>query len=62
MRTKYRMECIGNVKGVTYYNDTIANIPEATISAIESLKIVDTLIFEGRRCHRGRIKRTGRIL
>lgn len=44
---KYRMECIGNVKGVTYYNDTIATIPEATISAIESLKIVDTLIFGG---------------
>ncbi len=44
---KYRMECIGTYDDITYYNDTIATIPEATISAIEALKDVDTLIFGG---------------
>lgn len=44
---KYRMECIGTYDDVTYYNDTIATIPEATISAIKALKNVDTLIFGG---------------
>ncbi len=45
---KYRMECIGTFDDITYYNDTIATIPEATISAIETLKNVDTLIFGGK--------------
>lgn len=42
-----RMERVGTVYGVTYYNDTIATIPEATIQAIEALQTVDTLIFGG---------------
>ena len=44
---KYRMECIGKYDGIIFYNDTIATIPEATISAIEALKIVDSLILGG---------------
>ena len=44
---KYRMECIGKYDGITFYNDTIATIPEATISAIDALKNVDSLIFGG---------------
>lgn len=44
---KYRMEKIGTFDEITYYNDTIATIPEATISAIEALQNVDTLIFGG---------------
>ena len=44
---KYRMEYICKKDGIIYYNDTIATIPEATISAIETLKNVDTLIFGG---------------
>ena len=44
---KYRMECIGKYDGITFYNDTIATIPEATISAIDALKDVDSLIFGG---------------
>ena len=44
---KYRMEKIGKYDGITYYNDTIATIPEATINAIKALKKVDTLIFGG---------------
>lgn len=48
---KYRMECIGNYDDITYYNDTIATIPEATISAIKALSDVDTLIFGGMDRH-----------
>ena len=40
---KYRMECIGTFDGVTYYNDTIATIPEATINAC---KTIDNLVSE----------------
>ena len=43
----HRMELVGTYKGITYYDDAIATIPEATINAIESLKKVDTLIFGG---------------
>ena len=48
---KYRMECIGTYDDVTYYNDTIATIPEATISAVKALEKVDTLIFGGMDRH-----------
>lgn len=44
---KYRMEYIGKYHGINFYNDTIATIPEATISAIEAIKNVDSLIFGG---------------
>jgi len=44
---EHRMELVGTYDGVTYYNDSIATIPMATINAIESLKNVDTLIFGG---------------
>ncbi len=44
---KYRMEYIGTYDGISYYNDTIATIPEATISAIKAIGNVDTLIFGG---------------
>ena len=43
----HRLELIGTYDGVTYYDDTIATIPSATINAINSLKEVDTLIFGG---------------
>lgn len=41
------MEYIGKYDGIKFYNDTIATIPEATISAIKTIKDVDTLIFGG---------------
>ena len=44
---KYRMEKIGTFNEITYYNDTIATIPDATISAIEAIGNVDSLIFGG---------------
>ncbi len=44
----HRMECIGVVDDVAYYDDTVATIPEATIDCIEALECVDTLITGGK--------------
>ncbi|MBQ6323601.1 MAG: UDP-N-acetylmuramoyl-L-alanine--D-glutamate ligase [Bacilli bacterium] len=44
---KYRMEYIGEFNGIKYYNDTIATIPDATISAVKAIGDVNTLIFGG---------------
>lgn len=44
---EHRLELVGTYNSIIYYNDTIATIPAATIEGIESLKIVDTLIFGG---------------
>ncbi len=44
---KHRLELVGTYNDITYYNDSIATIPEATINAIKTLKDVDTLIFGG---------------
>ena len=43
----HRLEYVGEYDGVVYYNDSISTIPEATIMAVNSLKIVDTLIIGG---------------
>lgn len=44
---EHRLELVGIYDNITYYNDAIATIPEASISAIETLGNVDTLIFGG---------------
>lgn len=44
---KYRMEYIGKYAEISYYNDTIATIPAATINAIKTIGNVNTLIFGG---------------
>lgn len=44
---KHRMEYLGQFSGIHVYNDSIATIPEATISAVNTLKKVDTLIIGG---------------
>ena len=44
---EHRMEYVGKYKDINFYNDAIATIPEATISACTTLKDVDTLIFGG---------------
>jgi UDP-N-acetylmuramoylalanine--D-glutamate ligase len=41
------MEYIGTYNDISYYNDTIATIPAATINAVGAIKNVDTLIFGG---------------
>jgi len=44
---EHRLECVGTYNNITYFNDTIATIPEATINGINGLGNVDTLIFGG---------------
>ena len=42
----HRMEYVGKINGITYYNDSISTIPEACINALKSIK-VNTLIVGG---------------
>ena len=44
---EHRMELVGTYNNITFYDDAIATIPEATINACKSLKMVNTLIFGG---------------
>jgi UDP-N-acetylmuramoylalanine--D-glutamate ligase len=44
---EHRIEPVGEFSGIQWYNDSIATIPEATIEAVKTLQIVDTLILGG---------------
>ncbi|MCR5822758.1 MAG: UDP-N-acetylmuramoyl-L-alanine--D-glutamate ligase [Bacteroidales bacterium] len=44
---EHRMELVGTVDGVTYYNDSISTIPAACIAAVNALPDVATLIVGG---------------
>ncbi len=44
---KHRLERVGTYRGVTYYNDSIATIPEATMYAVQTLDRVGTLLIGG---------------
>jgi len=44
---EHRLELVGTFNNITYYNDAIATIPEATMNGIKSLEKVNTLIFGG---------------
>ena len=43
----HRMEHIGKIDGVDYYDDSISTIPEATVQAVESIPRVKTVIIGG---------------
>ncbi len=44
---EHRMEYVGVINGVSYYNDSIATIPTAVIGAVKAIGNVDTLLFGG---------------
>ena len=43
----HRMECIGTYKEISFYDDTLATIPDATMNSVKALNNVDTLIIGG---------------
>ncbi len=43
----HRMEPVGEFKGISFYNDSIATIPHAVECAVDALGNIDTLIFGG---------------
>jgi UDP-N-acetylmuramoylalanine--D-glutamate ligase len=43
----HRMEFIGNVNGINYYDDSISTIPEATIQAAQSIENAKSIIIGG---------------
>ena len=44
---EHRLELVGTYKNITFYNDSISTIPEATIAALNTIRNVDTLIVGG---------------
>ena len=44
---EHRLERVGTFHGVTYINDSISTIPQATIAACETLRRVDFLLLGG---------------
>ena len=44
---KHRLDYIGNINDIDYYDDSISTIPEATINAIEAIKNVQTILIGG---------------
>jgi UDP-N-acetylmuramoyl-L-alanine---L-glutamate ligase len=44
---EHRIEFAGTLNGITFYNDSIATIPEACMEAVKALGDVDTLILGG---------------
>lgn len=45
---EHRMEFVAKINEVSYYNDSIATIPESTINAIEAIGNINTLIVGGK--------------
>jgi UDP-N-acetylmuramoylalanine--D-glutamate ligase len=44
---EHRLEYVGEYRGIHFYNDSIATIPEAAIAAVKALPATDTLILGG---------------
>ena len=44
---EHRLEYVGIVDEIIYYNDSISTVPESTINGVEALKDVNTLLVGG---------------
>ena len=44
---EHRMEYVGKIRDIKWYNDSIATIPTAVMGAIKAIGDVDTLVFGG---------------
>jgi UDP-N-acetylmuramoylalanine--D-glutamate ligase len=44
---EHRLEYVGEFRGIHFYNDSIATIPEAAIEAVKALPRTDTMILGG---------------
>lgn len=44
---EHRLELVGSYKGIEFYNDSLATIPEATIHALDSLEGQTTILIAG---------------
>ncbi|PWU23966.1 UDP-N-acetylmuramoyl-L-alanine--D-glutamate ligase [Candidatus Cerribacteria bacterium 'Amazon FNV 2010 28 9'] len=42
-----RLEYVGSIRGVSFYDDALATIPQATIAALDAIDDVETLIVGG---------------
>ena len=48
---KHRLEFVGNIGGIDFYDDSISTIPEASIQALSSIKNAATLLIGGMDRH-----------
>jgi UDP-N-acetylmuramoyl-L-alanine---L-glutamate ligase len=44
---EHRLEYVGEYQGISFYNDSIATIPEAAVAAVKALPLTDTLLLGG---------------
>ena len=44
---EHRLELVGIYSGITWYNDSIATVPEAAVAALDTLTFVETLLLGG---------------